>query len=94
MLVNKSWGAVWSGCKWFWRCGGCFHFDEAWATAPGCILSLKLRRLSIPQTMDFMCLPAFGVVHFQRFPCGSSCTESVDPRLLGDKDFVSVSDWF
>ena len=33
--------------------------------------------------LESMCFPAFGVVHFQRFPCGSSCTDSNDPQQLG-----------
>ena len=43
--------------------------------------------------LEFMCFPAFGVVHFPRSPHGSSCTESNDPHQLGT-DFVNVSDRF
>ena len=34
---------------------------------------------------EFMCFPAFGVVHFQRFPCGRSCTDCNDPLQLGTR---------
>ena len=33
--------------------------------------------------LDFMCVPALSDDYFQRFPCGSSCTENNDLHQLG-----------
>ena len=34
---------------------------------------------------SFTCLPAFDVIHFQRFPCGRSHTDSNDPHRPGTR---------
>ena len=34
-------------------------------------------------SLEFMYSPSFDVVHIQRFPCGSSCTENNDLLQLG-----------
>ena len=44
--------------------------------------------------LEFVCFPAVGVVHFQRFTCESSRTGSNDPHQLGTRDFVNASDRF
>ena len=59
--------------------------------------SLMLPYLQSHQLMvcnSFTCLPAFDVIYFQRFPCGSSHTDSNDPHRTWEKDFVNESDRF